>query len=53
MIKESKQGTYRLLQYCKILYDKLSRFYHQLNEFRNLVPQSEETKNKNRCIEIL
>ena len=27
-------------------YDKLLSFYHRLNEFRNLVPQKEKTKNK-------
>ena len=27
-------------------YDKLLSFYHPLNEFRNLVPQKEKTKNK-------
>ena len=27
-------------------YDKLLSFYHQLNEFRNSVPQTEKTKIK-------
>ena len=26
-------------------HNKLSSFYHQLNEFRNVAPETEETKN--------
>ena len=35
-------------------HDKLHSFYHPLNQFSNLVPRTEETKNKKReCLKML
>ena len=35
-------------------HDRLSKFYHQLTEFRSIVPQTDETENKKReCIKML
>ena len=31
-------------------YDKLNSFYHQLNDFRNLVPRAERTKIKKKSV---
>ena len=43
----SNIGIYYALSFTK-KFDKLSSFYHRLNEFRNLVLQTEKAKIKKR-----